>query len=147
MQKMYEILKKLIQKSKKLYFMHFVVLYLLPSNLITIVAILVTPIIVIDEISRHSINSLLSLYEDSVELVGGWLFIMMFHSICAIILGFVFQIIIMLIQFIRERTLLVKSNFLLNNKIYNKFFVSSVIMIILSWLCLYLLNVIQSILP
>lgn len=147
MQKIFEKLKTLIQQSKKLYFMHFVVLYLLPSNLITIAMIVLTPFAVIGEISEHSINSLLSLYESSVELVGTSLFIMIFHSICAIILGLMFQIIAMLIQFILKRTVLINNNFILNNKIYDKFFVISVIMIILSWLCLYLLNVIQSILP
>jgi len=132
----------LIQWTKKFYFFHFLVVYLLPSNLLTIILALITPFIVIDSMYNNSINSVSELLECFVEPVGSSLFFMFFHSICAIILGIIFQVIMMLIQFILKRTILVNNNFFLNNKIYNQFYYYSIVLIIVSWLCLYLFKII-----
>lgn len=133
----YQKLCTFIQWSKKFYFFHFLIVYLLPSNLLTIAAMLITPIYIIG----GTIDSTLELIEDMIEPVGSSLFFMFFHSICAIIFGIVFQIVAMTIKSMLKGTILVTSNFLLNNKIYNKIYFYSMQLIIFSWLLisLYLL--------
>lgn len=139
----WKILKQLLAKlysfiqwTKKFYFFHFLVAYLLPSNLLVIIAILITPIVIIYALVNNYIDSVQKLIECFLGPVSALLFFMPFLFYSAIILGLIFQVIMMLVQYIRERSILVNSNFLLNNKIYDKFYLYSIILIIISRLCL-----------
>lgn len=145
MKKILEILKLIFQKiysiiqwTKKLYFFHFLIVYLLPFNLMVIIAILLTPLFIFASLFDNSIEPISNPLLYIISPVAALLFLMLFDLVFAIIFSLIFQIIMMLVQYIKARSILVNSKFLLSNKIYDKFYCYSVILIIYSLLCLYL---------
>ena len=130
MKKILEILKQIwhiicsfIQWTKRFYFFHFLIVYLLPSNWLIIVAILITPI-----------HIMVTPEGKNLVLIGASLFAMFLESFFAIVFGVIFQLVAMIVKLGLKHTIFVTSNFLLNNKIYDKFYYCSIILIVVLWL-------------
>ena len=130
MKKILEILKQIwyiicivVQWTKKFYFFHFVVIFSMPMVAFAMLGLL---------------NMILFNFDsESVGFFQFGLILLLFNSFLAIVLGIILQIICMLITLIFKHTIFVESKFFEHNKVYNIIYLFSLLLIVISRICVY----------
>ncbi len=111
----------LIQWTKKLHIMHFFVFILLPYTIFTLIGI---PFYIIALIGKAE--------EADFCLIG--LVYTLIVSFVGFIPAIIYQIIVIIVKHIQNKDKFVTSNFLLNNRFYNIFYLISWLFLIIAWI-------------
>lgn len=123
MQKIYKTFKSLIQQSKKLYFMHFVVVAMFPATLLCFIALLCIP----HDLYVFLKHGILGDEDLFMSFIGMACIYYLYSLLFLIIVCILLAIITSIIKYLLKNPIYVTSNFLLYNKLYNFLYVSSFI--------------------